>query len=82
VQSWSTTLVGVDPDRDCVTVAVLDGRPAGVVSEGRFSASGDGYDEAVTFVDGHIVETSGRDPPLVLNDDAPRGTSCIAPPSP
>ena len=42
-------VVGVDPDRDWITLAVLDARSAGVVAEGRFPATGDGYD------DGHRV---------------------------
>lgn len=50
-------VVGVDPDRDWITVAVVDARSAGVVAEGRFAASGEGYDEAVTFVDVHCIET-------------------------
>ena len=40
-------VVGVDPDRDWITLAVLDARSAGVVAEGRFPATADGYDEAV-----------------------------------
>ncbi len=50
-------VVGVDPDRDWITLAVLDARTAGVVAEGRFPATADGYDEAVIVVDGHSVET-------------------------
>ena len=50
-------VVGVDPDRDWITLAVLDARSAGVVVEGRFPADRDGYDEAVMVVDGHSVET-------------------------
>jgi transposase len=50
-------VVGVDPDRDWITLAVLDARSAGVVAEGRFPATGDGYDEAVMFVDGHSEST-------------------------
>jgi transposase len=50
-------VVGVDPDRDWVTLAVLDARSAGVIAEGRFPATGDGYDEAITFVDGRSAET-------------------------
>ena len=46
-------VVGVDPDRDWITLAVLDARSAGVVAEGRFPATKDGYDEAIAFVDGH-----------------------------
>ena len=50
-------VVGVDPDRDWITLAVLDAHNAGVVAEGRFAATRDGYDDAVDFVDTHSVET-------------------------
>jgi len=50
-------VVGVDPDRDWITLAVLEARSSGVIAEGRFAATGDGYDDAVVFVDGHSVET-------------------------
>src|SRR4051812_33904608 len=50
-------VVGVDPDRDWITLAVLDAASAGVVAEGRFPATGDGYDEAVAFVDGYCVDS-------------------------
>jgi len=50
-------VVGVDPDRDWITLAGLDARSAGVVAEGRFAATGDGYREAITFVDGRSVDT-------------------------
>src|SRR5215217_1334370 len=50
-------VVGVDPDRDWITLAVLDARSAGVVAEGRFPATGDGYDDAAIFVDSHSVDT-------------------------
>jgi hypothetical protein len=33
-------VVGVDPDRDWITLAVLDARSAGVVAEGRFPPPG------------------------------------------
>ena len=36
---------------------MLDARSAGVVAEGRFPATADGYDEAVMVVDGHSVDT-------------------------
>ena len=48
-------VVGVDPDRDWITLAVLDARSSGVIAEGRFSATKDGYDDAVAFVDAHSV---------------------------
>ncbi len=50
-------VVGVDPDRDWITLAVLDARSAGVIAEGRFPATRDGYDDAVAFVDGHSVDS-------------------------
>jgi len=53
-------VVGVDPDRDWITLAVLDARSAGVVAEGRFPATGDGYDEAIAFVDAHSVDSESR----------------------
>ena len=50
-------VVGVDPDRDWITLAVLDARSSGVLAEGRFAATGDGYNDAIDFVDVHSVET-------------------------
>src|SRR3954470_10769958 len=50
-------VVGVDPDRDWITLAVLDARSSGVVAEGRFPATGDGYDAAIAFVDDHSIDT-------------------------
>jgi len=50
-------VVGVDPDRDWVIIVVIAARSSGVVAEGRFPATGDGYDDAVEFVDGHTSET-------------------------
>lgn len=50
-------VIGVDPDRDWITLAVLDAHTAGVVAEGRFAATGDGYDDAIDFVDGHSIAT-------------------------
>jgi hypothetical protein len=50
-------VIGVDPDRDWITLAVLEAHTAGVVAEGRFAATGDGYEEAIVFVDGHSIET-------------------------
>jgi transposase len=50
-------VVGVDPDRDWITLAVIDAKSSGVLAEGRFAASSDGYDDAVDFVDGHSVDT-------------------------
>ena len=50
-------VVGVDPDRDWITLAVVDARSSGVVAEGRFASTGDGYAAAVDFVDGHSDDT-------------------------
>ena len=52
-------VVGVDPDRDWITLAVLNAASAGVVAEGRFPASRDGYDEAIAFVDLTVLTASG-----------------------
>ena len=50
-------VIGVDPDRDWITLAVVDAHTAGVIAEGRFPATSDGYDDAVDFVDAHSSET-------------------------
>ena len=50
-------VVGVDPDRDWITLAVVDARTSGVIAEGRFPATSDGYRDAVELVDGHSVDT-------------------------
>ena len=50
-------VVGVDPDRDWITLAVVHAATSGVIAEGRFAATGDGYDDAVDFVDAHSVDT-------------------------
>lgn len=50
-------VIGVDPDRDWITLAVVDASSSGVIVEGRFPATSDGYDDAVEFVDGHSIET-------------------------
>ena len=50
-------VVGVDPDRDWITLAVLDAHSTGVIAEDRFPATRDGYDDAIAFVDGHSVDS-------------------------
>ena len=40
-------VIGVDPDRDWITVAVLDSRTAGVITTDRFPATRDGYRDAM-----------------------------------
>ena len=49
-------VIGVDPDRDWITLAVVDAATSGVLAEGRFAATGDGYDDAVDFVDTHSID--------------------------
>ena len=48
-------VIGVDTDHDWINLAVLDARSAGVIAEGRFPATKDGYDEAIMFVDSQSV---------------------------
>lgn len=50
-------VVGVDPDRDWITVALLEARTSGVLATERFPATGDGYRDAVLWADGHTVES-------------------------
>ena len=44
-------VVGIDPDRDWITAAVLEAATAGVVATGRFPANAAGYEEAVAWAD-------------------------------
>jgi hypothetical protein len=50
-------VIGVDPDRDWITVAALDSRTAGVITTDRFSATRDGYRDAVAWADAHTEES-------------------------
>ena len=60
-------VIGVDPDRDWITAAVLDANTTGVIATAKFAANNDGYDEAVEWADTHtaagdrgwVVEGSG-----------------------
>jgi hypothetical protein len=60
-------VIGIDPDRDWITAAVLDANTTGVIATAKFAANNDGYDEAVEWVDTHttagdlswVVEGSG-----------------------
>jgi len=45
-------VVGVDPDRDWITVALIEARTSGVLATERFPATGDGYRDAVLWADG------------------------------
>ena len=46
-------VIGVDPDRDSLTAAVVDAKTSAVLVTERFVASGAGYDELVAWADGH-----------------------------
>lgn len=46
-------VIGVDPDRDWITVAALDAHTSGVVATDRFPASRDGYRNAIVWADAH-----------------------------
>ena len=50
-------VIGVDPDRDWVTAAVLDAATAGVLATGRFAANTDGYRQVVAFADEYSTAT-------------------------
>lgn len=50
-------VIGVDPDRDWITLAVVDARTTGVIAQGRFRATAGGYADAIDFVDGHSIDT-------------------------
>ena len=46
-------VIGVDPDRDWITAAVLEARTSGVIDTARFPATRDGYRDVVAWADGH-----------------------------
>ena len=50
-------VIGVDPDRDWITVAVLDAHTSGVVATDRFRASRDGYRDAIGWANAHSTES-------------------------
>jgi len=50
-------VIGVDPDRDWITVAALDSRTSGVISTERFPATRDGYHDAMAWADAHTIES-------------------------
>jgi len=50
-------VVGVDPDRDWITAAVVDSATAGVVATARFAANGSGYREAMAWADEYSTDT-------------------------
>jgi len=48
-------VIGVDPDRDWITVAALDSRTSGVIATDRFPATRDGYRDAIVWADAHTA---------------------------
>ncbi len=48
-------VIGVDPDRDWITLAAVDAHSSGVVATGRFPAERDGYRDAIEWADAHSV---------------------------
>jgi transposase len=62
-------VIGVDPDRDWITIAVVDAHTTGVVAEAKFPTTSDGYREAVDMADATAVRPNGpgasRAPPAM-----------------
>ncbi len=50
-------VVGIDPDRDWITAAVLEAGTAGVVATGRFPANAVGYRDVVAWADEYSTDT-------------------------
>jgi transposase len=48
-------VIGVDPDRDWITVAIVEARTSGVLDSARFPATSDGYRDTVLWADGLSV---------------------------
>jgi transposase len=48
-------VIGVDPDRDRITAAIIEARTTGVVATERFSANSAGYDEAISWAEAFTV---------------------------
>jgi len=46
-------VIGIDPDRDWITAAVVDADTTGVIATERFAANSDGYNEAFGWADAH-----------------------------
>ncbi len=49
-------VIGIDPDRDWITAAVVDARTTGVVATERFGADSAGYDEALSWAETFTAE--------------------------
>jgi transposase len=49
-------VIGIDPDRDWITAAVIDAHTTGVVATERFGANAAGYDEAISWAEALTAE--------------------------
>lgn len=63
-------VIGVDPDRDWITVAAVDARTTGVLANDRFPATRSGYQDAIAWADAH---TSGPERAWVIEGTASYG---------
>jgi transposase len=63
-------VIGVDPDRDWITVAAVDAHTTAVVATERFPAGRTGYEDAVLWADGH---SSGSERAWVIEGTASYG---------
>jgi len=50
-------VIGIDPDRDWITAAVVEASTAGVLATGRFRANSAGYRQVVAWADGYSTAT-------------------------
>ena len=50
-------VIGVDPDRDWITVAAVDARTSAVIASDRFPATRDGYRDAMVWADARTAES-------------------------
>lgn len=48
-------VIGIDPDRDWITAAIVDTRTTGVIDTAQFRACSDGYLEAAAWADTHTT---------------------------
>ena len=46
-------VIGIDPDRDWITAAIVDSKTSGVVTTERFSANTTGYAEAICWAEAY-----------------------------
>jgi len=63
-------VIGVDPDRDTITVTAVDARTSGVLGTDRFPATRSGYSDAMSWADAH---SSGSERAWVIEGTASYG---------